>query len=191
MVHMTSIATGKSLFAMGSGTGLLVSGMLPLAAQTVAWLAVGVALGAAYRRTLPAIFTALTGYIAVLGFVLWQYPSLMTPLTARVPLSGNQDFTSELGTNILVIHRGTDTIYDASGHAVNPAAVQSLCPQGNSPSSADQCLAQHHFMEALRYQPGSRIPDFHLILACGDLALGAIAVAVVWWLVRRTSLSAG
>jgi hypothetical protein len=46
-------------------------------------------------------------------------------------------------------------------------------------------------MEALRYQPASRIPDFHLILAGGYLALGAITVAVVWWLVRRTSLSAG
>jgi len=53
------------------------------------------------------------------------------------------------------------------------------------------CPAQHHLMEALRYQPGSRIPDFHLILACGYFALGAIAVAVAWWLVRRTSLSAG
>jgi hypothetical protein len=29
------------------------------------------------------------------------------------------------------------------------------------------------------------------MLACGDFVLGAITVAVVWWLVRRTSLSAG
>jgi hypothetical protein len=186
-----SIATGKSLFSLFSGTGFLVTGILPLAVQTVAWLAIGVALGAAYRRTLPAIFTALTGYIAVLFLALWQYPSFMTPLTALVPFTGNQDFTSRLGANILVLHQGGDTIYDASGHAITRAAVQSLCPQGNSPSSNDQCLAQHHFMEPLRYQPGSRIPDFHLILACGDLALAAIAVAVVWWLVRRTSLSAG
>ncbi len=185
--HVVSIATGKSLFALGSGTGFLVTGMLPLV-QTLAWLTVGVALGAAYRRTLPAIFTALTGYIAALFLVLWQYPSLMTPLTALVPVSGNQDFTSRLGANILVIYRGgMNTIYDASGHAMSPAAVQSLCPSANS----DACRAQHHLMEALRYQPASRIPDFHLILACGYFGLGAIAVAVVWWLVRRTSLSAG
>jgi hypothetical protein len=104
--------------------------------------------------------------------------------------ASNQDFTSRLGANILVIHRGMDTVYDAAGHAMNRAAVQSLCP-GHSGSLDPQCLAQHHFMEALRYQPGSRIPDFHLILACDYFALGAIAVAVVWWLVRRTSLSAG
>jgi hypothetical protein len=187
LAHIVSIATGKSLFSLFSGAGFLVTGILPLALQTMAWLAVGVALGAAYRRTLPAIFTALTGYIAGLFLVVWQYPTLMTPLTALVPISGNQDFTSRLGANILVIHQGMDTIYDASGHAMNPAAVQSLCPSANS----DPCRAQHHLMEALRYQPGSRIPDFHLLLACGYFALGAIAVAVVWWLVRRTSLSAG
>ena len=160
--------------------------VMVLELQTVAWLAVGVALGAAYHRTLPAIFTALTGYIAVLFLVVWRYPSLMTPLTALVPISGNQDFTSRLGANILVVHQGMDTIYDASGHAMNRAAVQSLCPSMNS-----DCPAQHHLMEALRYQTGSRIHDFHLLLACGYFALGAITVAVVWWLVRRTSLSAG
>jgi hypothetical protein len=181
-----SIATGKSLFALDSGAAFLVSGMLPLALQTVAWLAIGVALGAAYRRTLPAIFTALAAYIPVLFLAVWQYPTLMTPLTALVPLSGNQDFTTRLGANSLVIHRGMNTIYNASGHAMNRAAVQSLCPSMNS-----DCPAQHHLMEALRYQPGSRIPDFHLILAGGYLTLGAIAVAVTWWLVRRTSLSAG
>src|SRR5581483_4261179 len=134
-----------------SGAGFLVTGMLPLALQTVAWLAIGVALGAAYHRTLPAIFTALTGYIAVLFLVVWRYPSLMTPLTDLVPFSGNQDFTSRLGANILVIHQGMDTIYDASGHAMNRAGVQSLCPSMNS-----DCPAQHHLMEALRYQPGPR-----------------------------------
>jgi ABC-type transport system involved in multi-copper enzyme maturation permease subunit len=196
LADMVSIATGKSLFSLFSGTGLLVTGMLPLVAQTVAWLAIGVALGAAYRRTLPAIFTALTSYIAVLFLVLWRYPTLMTPLTALLPFTVNQYFTSRLGANILVMtprpsyRDTTDTIYDASGHATNLAGVQSLCP-GHSGSLDDQCVAQHHFMEALRYQPGSRIPDFHLILACDYFALGAIAVAVVWWLVRRTSLSAG
>ena len=74
----------------------------------------------------------------------------------------------------------------ASSVAGVPAAVQALCPSMNS-----DCPARHHLMEALRYQPASRIPDFHLILACGYFTLGAIAVAVVWWLVRRTSLSAG
>jgi hypothetical protein len=50
---------------------------------------------------------------------------------------------------------------------------------------------QRHLTTLLRYQPGSRIPDFHLILIGGYLGLGAVAAALLWWLVRRTSLSAG
>ena len=45
------VTRGKSLFSLFSGAGFLVTGMLPLAVQTVAWLAIGVALGAA--RTAP------------------------------------------------------------------------------------------------------------------------------------------
>jgi hypothetical protein len=55
---------------------------------------------------------------------------------------------------------------------------------------ADRLAPQRHLMTLLRYQPGSRIPDFHLILIGGYLGLGAVAAAIPW-LVRRTSLSAG
>ena len=161
--------------------------------QSVVWLAVGVALGAAFRRTLPAIFTALIGYIAVLPPCRVGYPSFMTPLTALVPLSGDQGFTSRLGANSLVVANPSGTIYDASGHPVSPA-LQSLCQSANDlpKGQLNPCLApQRHLMTLLRYQPGSRIPDFHLILIGGYLGLGAVAAALLWWLVRRTSLSAG
>ena len=75
----------------------------------------------------------------------------------------------------------------ASKHGPAPGRRNSL-PKGQ----LNPCLApQRHFMTLLRYQPGSRIPDFHLILIGGYLGLGAIAAAILWWLVRRTSLSAG
>jgi hypothetical protein len=156
--------------------------------QSVVWLAADVALGAAYRRTLPAIFTALVGAYFV---VQWAYPSFMTPLTALVPIGPDQASPARLGANLLVVQSPSGTIYDASGHLVSPATVQSLCSPGNGKFLNGPCLAQNHFTTLLRYQPGSRIPDFHLILIGGYLGLGAIAVAVVWWLVRRTSLSAG
>jgi hypothetical protein len=191
LAAVVSIATGQSLF---SGNAFLVTGMLPLA-QSVAWLAVGVALGAAFRRTLPAIFTALVGYGAAYLLVERVYPSFMAPVTALSPAYGP---ASAAGANILVARNPSGTIYDASGHPVSPAALQSLCPAGdaNFPKGQpyqlnDQCMAQHHFMTLLRYQPASRIPDFHLILIGGYLGVGAIAAAILWWLVRRTSLSAG
>jgi hypothetical protein len=185
LAHVVSVATGQDLF---SGLAFLVTGMLPLV-QGVAWLAVGVALGAAYRRTLPAIFTALVGYIAAYFVVQWAYPSFRTPLKALVPI-GPGHAPAWLGANLLVVQDSSGTIYNASGHLVSPATVESLCSPGNGNLNGP-CLAKHHFTTLMRYQPGSRIPDFHLILIGGYLGLGAIAVAVVWWLVRRTSLSAG
>jgi len=189
LAAVASAATGQSLF---SGNAFLVSGMLPLA-QSVAWLAVGVMLGAAYRRTLPAIFTALIGYGASYLLVERVYPSFMAPLTDLASLGGDRGSAAQLGANSLVVENPSGTIYDASGHPVS-RALQSLCQSANdlSKSQSNPCLAQQrHLMTLLRYQPGSRIPDFHLILIGGYLGLGAAAAACLWWLVRRTSLSAG
>jgi hypothetical protein len=186
LAHVVSIATQLDLF---SSLAFLVTGMLPLA-QAVAWLAVGVALGAVYRRTLPAIFTALAGYIAAILLVQWLYPTLMTPLTALVPMAEGGPPPS-LGANALIIQNGSGVIYDASGHPLPAGTLQSLCSSGGGKFLDGSCLAQHHFMQLVSYQPGSRIPDFHLMVTGGYLGLGVIAVAAVWWLVRRTSLSAG
>ena len=193
LAGVATIATGGSLFF---GIAFLVTGALPLV-ESVVWLAVGVALGAAYRRVLPAIFTALMGYIAIFLVTPAVYPTFTTPLTAMVPAgsptsSDSPSLTARLGANILVTGQSApSTYYDGSGHPVGHAAAQSLCPSGNGLSADVQCLAQHHFTTLVHYQPGSRIPEFHLILTSGYLGLGAIAVAVVWWLVRRTSLSVG
>jgi ABC-type transport system involved in multi-copper enzyme maturation permease subunit len=187
LADVASIATGHSLFY---GSAFLVTGMLPLV-QSVAWFAAGVALGAAHRRTLPAIFTALVAYVGLYVLVQWAYPTFRTPLTALVPITGDgQSLTSHLGANIFTINQ--NAFYDASGHPVSQATMQSLCPSGpGNGGSNSQCLAQHHFKTLLSYQPASRIPDFHLILIGGYLGLGIIAAAVAWWLVRRTSISAG
>ena len=53
------------------------------------------------------------------------------------------------------------------------------------------CLSNLHLQQHVQYQPGSRIPDFHLIVATGYLGLTAVALAAVWLIVRRTNLSAG
>ena len=139
------------------------------------------ALGAAYRRTQPAVFTALVGYIGTYFLVQWVYPTFMTPLTALVPIAGNgRSLTTQLGPNTL--NTDQNGIYDASGHAASQATVQSLCSSGPGSGISNQCLAQHHFTTLLTYQPGSRIPDFHLIPFGGYLSLGIIAAAAAQWL---------
>jgi hypothetical protein len=189
LAAVVNTATGQSIF---SGNAFLVTGMLPLV-QSVVWLAVGVALGAAFRRTLPAIFTALIGYGAAYLLVERVYPSLMAPVTALAPLGDDHGSAARLGANSLVVANPSGTIYNASGHPVSPA-LQSLCQSANDlpKGQLNPCLApQRHLMTLLRYQPGSRIPDFHLILIGGYLGLGTVAAVILWWLVQRTSLSAG
>ena len=138
------------------------------------WLAVGVALGAAFRRTLPAISprSSHTG-----PPTSWS-SGCTRPHDAPDgpdPPRGRQGSAAQFGANSLAVENPSGTIYD-SGHPVSPA-LQSLGLRNNLPNDqVNPCLApQRHLMTLLRYQPGSRIPDFHLILIGGYLGLGAVA----------------
>jgi ABC-type lipoprotein export system ATPase subunit len=71
------------------------------------------------------------------------------------------------------------------------AGLERLCPSGDSLDREFACFAGNHLTNYVEYQPGRRIPEFHLILGAGHLALAAVAVAAVWLLVRRTNLTAG
>jgi hypothetical protein len=86
---------------------------------------------------------------------------------------------------------GPSGAFDASGRSLTGAELERLCPPADSPGAALDCLTRNHLEQHLQYQPGSRIPEFHLIVAAGYLGLAVVAIAVVWWIVRRTDLSAG
>jgi hypothetical protein len=68
-----------------------------------------------------------------------------------------------------------------------------MCPGADAdhPNVTLECLAGHHLLGSVAYQPSGRIPVFHLILASGHLGLAVVALAAVWLIVRRTNLSAG
>jgi hypothetical protein len=193
LAHAYGIASGESLF---SGLSFLDTGMVPLVLSVV-WFAVSVALGAAFRRTLPAIFVSVAAFFAHFFLVQWRYPTFVTPLTTVVPLGQDQPGQGALDPNALLVNSLGRNLVDGTGHSLTPEALQALCPS-QGPLSNDhgvvlngQCLSEHGVGALVHYQPGSRIPEFHLILNGGYLGLGIIAVLVTWWLVRRTSLSAG
>jgi len=187
LAHVLSIAADQSLF---SASAFQVTGMLPLTLSVV-WLLVGVALGAATRRTLPAAFSALVGYIALFFLVQWRYPTLRTPLTSTVPVRAGRQTGVGSDPDSLRISGSADLV-DAAGHHLSPSTLQAMCPPTPGLQNvSNQCLVQHNIYNRIEYQPGSRIPEFHLILTGSYLAIGVIAVAAIWWLVRRTSLSAG
>lgn len=190
LAHAMADVVSDSMFV---NSLFLDSGMLPLA-LSVCWFAVGVALGAAARRILPAAIAVVVGFVALQLVVQWRYPTLMTPLSRFRPLGGQDPV---LDVNALQIKGGlaigpdrVSNLFDSSGHALNSAELHRICPD-LGPDALFPCLVRNHLETFVEYQPGSRIPAFHLILASGYLGIGALALAAVWLLVRRTSLSAG
>lgn len=191
LAHVYSTIIGGGLFADSS---FLVTGMLPLASG-VCWFAVGVALGATIRRTLPAVFGVIAGFIGLMLGIQWRYPTLMTPLSFYQHFDQPGLVASD--PNALAVHGvisiGPDSVsnvYDSPGHEIAYADLQRMCPNLMDPNPSD-CLARNHLLTYVTYQPSSRIPAFHLIIAGGYLGLAAVALAAVWLIVRRTNLSAG
>lgn len=192
LTHVLSAVTGDSLFADWE---FLASGMLPLAAS-VCWFAIGVALGAAVRRTLPAVFAAIGGFVGLMLAVQWRYPTLTTPVSAYKHFDQPDDGTLR---NALLIKGGSSigpglpsNLFDPTGHELGFAALNRLCPDlMTNPGTTMSCFARNHLQSHVIYQPADRIPEFHLILAAGYLGLAAVALAAAWLIIRRTNLSIG
>lgn len=185
--------TGGTMF---DGSMFLDSGMLPLAIG-VSWFALGVALGAAIRRVLPAAMTVVAGFVGLMVTVDWRYPTLVTPVSGffRFGAPGPSDPTNALRIKggIQVGPDHVKNVFDASRHPLTYTALNHACPDFVllPPRAGFSCLASHGFQQYMVYQPGSRIPEVHLLIASGYLGLGVLALAAVWLLVRRAALSAG
>ncbi len=189
LARALALASGKTLF----GDMLFaITGVYPTMALSVVWLLVGVAVGAATRRTLPGAFAALAGYIALYVLVQWRYPTFRTPVTTTTPVSVGIQRGVGGDLNSLRVNMDSANLVDAAGHRLAPGTVDAMCPPTSGPLDvSNQCLAQHHIYNSFQYQPSSRIPEFHLFLTGGYLAIGIIALTAIWWLVRRTSITAG
>ncbi|MFG2045071.1 ABC transporter permease [Dactylosporangium sp. NPDC048998] len=193
LAHVYSNIVGGGLFDESS---FLVTGMLPLASG-VCWFAVGVALGAVIRRTLPAIFAVIAGFIGLMLGVQWRYPTLMKPLSVYQRLGQPGPRVADpnaliVAGQIQISPDSVSNVFDSPGHEVTYADLHRMCPNlMEDPNSTPDCLARNHLLTYMIYQPSSRIPAFHLILDSAYLGLAAVALAAVWLIVRRTSLSAG
>lgn len=191
--HVYSTIIGGGLF---DDSSFLVTGGLPLASG-ICWFAVGVALGAAVRRILPAVFGVIASFIGLMLGIQWRYPTLITPLSFYrhfdQPGGGINDPNALLVKGIVAIAPDSvSNIYDSPGHEVTYAELHRMCPNlGLDPKVTFDCLASNHLLNHVTYQPSSRIPAFHLIIAGGYLGVAVVALAAVWLIVRRTNLSAG
>ncbi|GAA3225417.1 ABC transporter permease [Dactylosporangium siamense] len=195
--HLEHVVSNLAPTSMFQHETFVNTGMLPLAIS-FCWFAIGAALGAALRRTLPAVFGVIAGFIGLMLLVQYRYPTLMKPLAFDRQIGAPDD--GVLRDNALVVSGGIITYgggdrpsgaFDASGHGLTGAELERLCPPGNGAGTEFACFADNQLQQHILYQPGSRIPEFHLIVGGGYLALAAVALLSVWLLVRRTNLTAG
>jgi hypothetical protein len=180
--------TSESLF---DGTQFQAGGWMPLTLG-LAWLAVGIAAGAATRRVLVAIAVVGGLWIVRMVGMVQLRPNLMTPISLIKPVaigrpersgpsftfSNDMDVTS--GSALLDVHGAT-----------HPEA-QVMDDWCGSADDVNACLHQHGILgHVVRYQPGSRMGTFHLIENGMNLGLFVIALAIAWWCVKKVRTTVG
>jgi hypothetical protein len=154
-------------------------------AYTLFALALGIAAGAALRRTQPAMAVTLVGFIAVRVSIAvlarWRYlPPVVFhelaggQLTAGTPAPGPGDW-----------QLGSGPWLDAAGHPVNALSVSRLIYQctGNTQATCPRALDGVHLLA--QYQPASRFWLFQGVEAAIFVLLAAGLLALAYRLVLR------
>lgn len=187
LLRWWSLPLGQSL-GLGGGN-YDYGGTLPIAYLVFA-LALGIAAGTLLRRTIPAMFATLVGYVAArLPFELWARSRLVPPMTATwdpLTSSGPTNLSANAWMQII-------GYVDRSGNRVDPVFLYQTCaPTGAvdyTPGSAfTACLHAHGWLSALTWQPASRYWLFQGIESGIYTALAALLVALaVWWVRARLS----
>ncbi len=151
-------------------------GIVPLA-YTVFAVALGLGVGTALRRTIPAVAISLVGFLVLrLGVETWLRPTFMPPL---VTAKAQQRSDWVLG----------QIIRDRLGHQINMIDILRQCGVAHGPTTAgisESCMRQHGFAVVTTYQPGDRFWAFQGIEAAifGGSAV-ALLVLTVWWVRER------
>jgi hypothetical protein len=152
-----------------------LEGLAPVGRMIFA-LALAVCLGAALRRTIPAMALTLFIYLALGLFIqIGLRPNYLPPITltgADAYLTRNQDDW--------VLDAGVRT---ATHHTVAPLQVVQAC--GSAGPEAASCIHAHGWMEFLTYQPSDRYWIFQGIEVGIFLLLAAALVVLTIWIVRR------
>jgi hypothetical protein len=132
----------------------------------------GVTAGLLFRRTLPAMLTALIGFVAVREIVTrWVRPYLFVPLHENLPITTASPLNfnpTPAGMRVVATTRGllsnawaySNQIVDKAGHVPTQAFLSHACPfnrttgQFNVQTCTTNIAAKFH--ELVAYQPASR-----------------------------------
>ena len=166
--------------------------------------ALGLAAGMLFRRLLPAMLTALIGFVAVREIVTsWVRPNLIAPfhkslpITAATPVSidqfptGMRAFESTRGVSLPNAWVSSVKIVDNAGHVPTASFLNRACPLGNyGPLNPRDCTAKlaAKFHQLVTYQPASHYWPMQWYELAIYLALATIFAGVsIWWIRHRIS----
>jgi hypothetical protein len=188
----TSVAPAGFWFPRLAEETFAARGVAPVGYTAFAFM-LGVTLGLALRRLLPAMALTGVGYIAVqVAMNLWVRPTLLTPdrLVMRINGAFNIDRLGTILSNVpepgAWITR--EQLTDNAGH---PASMPSWAPQcfGNGPGSK-ACLARMHqlYQVVISYQPAGRFWTLQFWELGIYLALAVVLAALcAYWIRARVS----
>ncbi|HTU72122.1 MAG TPA: hypothetical protein VMG38_01255 [Trebonia sp.] len=160
-------------------TGIFdIQGIMPVAYSVFA-VALGIAMGTAFRRVLPAMATTLAVFTGV-RFLITEFarPHYLTPASALVPIGGDNGPSGSWVLSNVTVGPGGQR-YGNFTFQDEPAACRSLPPGPKEPA----CLAAHGFHVLITYQPAGRFWAFQGIEAAIFLVLAAALIAMTFRLV--------
>ena len=164
--------------------------------------ALGLTAGLIFRRILPAMLTALVGFVAArVAVSAWVRPYLFTPLhqslpiTTATPVSIDQTspgvikaFESTRGISLPDAWVYSVQIVDQAGHTPRTSFLSRACPLGNyGPLNPPDCTARlaATFHQLVTYQPASRYWPMQWYELAIFLSLSIVAGGCCFWWIRR------
>jgi hypothetical protein len=165
---------------MAQGGAYEIEGVV-FAARTLFGFAAGAFLGAAIRRTVPAM--AATG-------VLWFGVVGTTLFWLRGLIAGPRVVSDTVYAHVSGTWTISSWVQDAAGHHRSQQQVSALArTDGVSGDSAlTRWMAEHHYSVWDSYQPGSRFWHFQLVEGSGYVLLAVLLMAGTLWLVHRRAV---
>ena len=159
-----------------------IQGVVPIAYALFA-VALGIAVGAAIRRVLPAIAMTLAGFVAVRAVIaLYLRPHYLAAVGKVMALGAPKNPAGAWVISAGLVGPGGKFYSGGIDIQDMPAACQVAFPGGKS--GVLPCMVAHGFHQSITYQPASRFWAFQGIEAAIFLVLALALVGFAWWWVR-------
>lgn len=191
LAYLAHLGGRRSLF---EGTLFQAGGWMPLT-LALAWFAFGVAVGAALRRTMPALALVFAAFIGRTLLMAKLRPTFASPLTQIKDYFANDVTPPDplhpfVSNDMSLDPGGNPPFIDAAGHTHAQSQIVIWCqPDTPGPPSNEfmrQCLQHHNIVGVLnKYQPAGRMGTFHTIENLSNLGLLTVSLILAWWFVRR------